>query len=622
MSTLPCKDGGGSIYNEANAPKPYVVPDVCIGTWELTGSNAEECAANENALLESLAAEQLNISGAPINIYKLLGIHEQDHESLLPFGALFTSPSSPSYPSSGINTTSWRSSVNGDDVAGAAFVGLDFGIKLTPNDLSEYEGPSTNWQKVGSISLTQSNTPGYWAKQVRVDIADSEVQIGAVEYGSAGDGPIVDLTAGSHSTRGSIDIIFNSASSFNVVFSSGSSSIAVGSGTVGAPFRSVYVNFTVQDGIVPFELGDVVTIPFDYVWKRVALFSLIQSPSPQVLNLQQQYTVRAIRVVPVMFTGTEEWEVSTFDVSSSVPTDINNIQDIFFNENRDRDYAKVPVEVKVQYTPGDTSSDLSKFGLAILDQYQFTISFASMVAALGRPIVTGDILEVIPEMQYDHNLKPVRKFLEVSDTGWSNEGFTPSFKPIIFKFTAQQALPSQETRDLFGTPDTQKYLVPDPILDSAFGLQINTQPLTISEEIAKEANDDVPEIGTNDIRTVAGVPERVPMPPANPKGQPAAVSDVNKGKPNLYVESALPPNNEPYGEGFKLPEPSVSTDGDYFRLYYPPETKIPARLYRFSAVKNHWVYLETDRRGEYNSMKPSVQKIMQSSNKQSLRTKL
>jgi hypothetical protein len=155
------------------------------------------------------------------------------------------------------------------------------------------------------------------------------------------------------------------------------------------------------------------------------------------------------------------WEVLNFDVVDSAPTDHNNIQDLFYNENRDRDYAKTPLTLKAQYNIADSITDLSKFGINILDQYSFVCSFAVMVSLLGRPLVVGDIIEVVPELQYDQNLKPVRKFLEVTDVGWASVGFSSAWVPTLYRFSAQQAMPSQETRDIFGTMDTQKFLTPD-----------------------------------------------------------------------------------------------------------------------------------------------------------------
>jgi hypothetical protein len=290
-------------------------------------------------------------------------------------------------------------------------------------------------------------------------------------------------------------------------------------------------------------------------------------------------------------------------------------------ENRDRDYEKVPVSLKVQYIPTDGISDLSKFGLSILDQYSFTASFAQTVQKLGRPIVVGDIIELPPEMQYDQNMTPVRKFLEVTDTAWSSSGFSPGWKPMVFRFQAQQALPSQETRDIFGTLDTQKYLIADSILGDGIGEQLNIGPLTATEEAQKEALNAVPETGSDEQLSTDGQPQPVPWVSQNVKtAQPSAATPPFRA--NSYQEDGLPPTDVPYEEGYTLPPVAGATDGDYFRLYYPEETKIPPRLYRFSAVKNRWIYLETDRRGDYSSYKPSVRKILESTTKQGLKKKL
>jgi hypothetical protein len=73
-----------------------------------------------------------------------------------------------------------------------------------------------------------------------------------------------------------------------------------------------------------------------------------------------------------------------------------------------------------------------------------------------------------------------------------------------------------------------------------------------------------------------------------------------------------------YKEGYELPDVSSATDGDWFRLYYPETTNIAPRLYRYSAVKNRWIFMEQDRRAEYGSARPAIQKILQSTTKQGL----
>jgi len=192
---------------------------------------------------------------------------------------------------------------------------------------------------------------------------------------------------------------------------------------------------------------------------------------------------------------------------------------------------------------------------------------------------------------------------------------------MVFRFTAQQVLPSQETRDIFGTLDTQKYLVADSILADGVGEQLNVAPLTITEELKKAADDAVPETGSDEQLSTLGqpIPDLHPPPNARPTEPKPTLPPF---KANIYQEDALPPNGEPYKEGYSLPPVTDATDGEYFRLYYPEELKIPPRLYRFSAAKNRWIYLETDRRGDYSSYKPSVRKILLSSTKQGLKKKL
>jgi hypothetical protein len=153
--------------------------------------------------------------------------------------------------------------------------------------------------------------------------------------------------------------------------------------------------------------------------------------------------------------------------------------------------------------------------------------------------------------------------------------------------------------------------------DLGIGPQIDTTPLSTTEEIGKTAKQKVPELGDDLGVSADGMPTRQPLPAVNAKGQPDALSAVPT-KQNIYVEDAIPPNGQLYGEGYHLPELTSAADGDWFRLYYPENTKIAPRLFRYSAVKNKWIFMEQDRRGEASSLKPSIQKIMQSSGKQGL----
>jgi hypothetical protein len=234
-----------------------------------------------------------------------------------------------------------------------------------------------------------------------------------------------------------------------------------------------------------------------------------------------------------------------------------------------------------------------------------------MVELLGRPIVVGDVIEVTPELAYDQNLKPIKKFLEVIDASWAAEGFTPGWKPLIYRFTAVPLLPSQEHRDLFGTPDEQLYKVDDGTFFNNIGQHQNAQ-LTVAEDAATVALDQVPEIGADPQEIASGAP---------------LLNNVNKlgertDQQDMYVQDAIPPDGLPYKEGYTFPDANTALDGDYFRQIYPPDTRIPARLYKFNAIKHRWIYQETDMRDSYSSHKPSIRSALVSLGSKSLKSDL
>jgi hypothetical protein len=566
-------------------------------------------------------AESINISGLPINIYPLLGVHEQGTGSLLPNGSIIGSSSAPGFPLTNINVAGayWASSQVGTAVINTAWVGFDFGIKtiVAWSNQSEYDPPAPKLTEVGSINITQSNNPANWAQQIKVETTTGHCTYCAPTFVGTGNGAMVVNGLSPHTTKGVVTAFAINALQFQVLATlPNGSTIPLGVASVNTPFNSLFINFTITSGTTPFAMGDAFTVVVDYIWKRQGIYNLIQSPSPQTLNFQSLLKVKAVKVTPTLFTGSGSWQVAAFDILDQVPTNINNIQDLFLNENRDRDYALAPLPMKVAYTPTDSITDLSRFGLNLLDQYTFTCSFVTMIQTLGRPIMVGDILEVTNELQYDQNLLPVRRFLEVTDAGWYSGGFSTLYLPTVYRFTAQQAMPAQETRDIFGTLDTQKYLIADSIFTDGVGAQVDTTPLTETEQIIENALDAVPQTGDDTNRSIQGTPKPKKKPARNTKGNPEA-GDTGAYPPNLYIADGLPKDGAPYTEGFKLPDitPALK-DGTYFRLYYPPETQIQPALYRFSIIKNRWILMERDQRAKYSSLKPSLQQIFQSPTKE------
>jgi hypothetical protein len=566
----------------------YVPPELCTGEWDLSNNG-------DDSYQEQIAAAALNISGATVNVFKLLGVHEQGRlVDLVGEGE----PMNGSADVFDGLASAWVSPQTGLAVlTDPAWVGYDFGITKTSYGATAYGPSQPNTHHITSIRLVQP-VAGRRALQLRVERSNGGFRIDPTKilYTGTGNGTIGTPSATPEARRGTIMLSAVSPTSFTAFFT-GDTTEVLGTVTVGQRYLSKYAAFTILAGTVPFSAGDMFSIPIDMDWYRVDVVNVPDDGQPNLIRLKQSSPSRFWRIVPTSFSGVttdQPWELQSLELFDWQSTRLDDVQDPVFLENRDRDYANQSISLKAAYQPFDALSDLSKFGFQVADVYNFTVSFASMVKALGRPVVVGDVLEIPSETQYDHNLRPVRKFLEVSDTSWSAEGFTTNWRPIIFRFQASQLIPSQEHRDLLGTVDTQKYVVDDGSFFEGIQ-QIQTGPLTATEATNEEARKAVPEQGANILEQASGM---------NRFNEPGTYDGTG-----LYVEDGLPPDGLPYEEGYKLPDVAGQLDGAYYRLNYDPKLKIPARLYKFSSAKNKWVYVETDRRDERSSHKPSQREI-------------
>ncbi|WP_407308168.1 hypothetical protein [Acinetobacter sp.] len=611
-----CGDAAGSFNNPATPnsglpdittvivpPGTYVPPELCVGTYQLT---SDACASTENTYQQALAAQTLAISGAPLNVFKLLGNHEQGKLiDLVGRGEPIASGGNPANAYDEL-VGSWVSDTTGLSVLTAqTYIGYDFGIRRTSYGAPENAPGAPDSQHITSIRIKQGDDASTRALQVRVDRSDGNYSVNPlkVTFSGVGNGGVGGYQQGPEARPGSFMLFADSPTKFTVMFASGAGTDTVGIATVGVVFNTPQGSFTINKGTIPFQKGDSFMVPVEMDWKRVDIVNLPNIAAPALIRIKQSAASRYWRIVPTSFAGATSdtpWVVDKLELFDYQATTLDDIQDPLFMENRDRDYAKSSIQLRVQYTPFDAVSDLSKFGFQVADIYSFTVSFAQMVTQLGRPIVVGDVLEVPSEMQYDHHLRPVRKFLEVTDVGWAADGYTSGWVPIIYRFQAQQLIPGQEHRDLLGTIDTQKYIVDDGRFFEGIE-QIQTAPLTVTEANEAEAVRAVPEKGTNVREEASG---------ANRFGQPGSYDGVG-----LYVEDGLPPDGAPFTTGYeKLPDVSTAKDGDYFRLEYEPYKKLPARLYKFSEVKNKWLYAETDRRSQRSAHRPSQLEILNMNN--------
>lgn len=495
----------------------------CPETMDASCSPFQLTRNNDSCFVDSVVQESLNIGGADIHVFKLLGVHEQGQlVDLIGNGTPISGGNASNFPASqAFDTfvTQWRTSQTGSNVTLTSYIGYDFGeIKL-----------ETNRQRYGIDT------------SVRHNIATIKIAQGP--------------NSENRITKARVE-------------------------------RS-------SDGIT---------------WYGASIITLPDDDNLNTIKFKHTVSSRYWRLRPIDFNGSvnDRWVVQALQLMDYDETSIDDIQDDIFLENRDREYALESITIKGTYDLIDIQTELSRFGIELPNQqYYIHVSFNASVASVGRPIVIGDIFEIPSETQYSATMEPIKKYLEVTDVGWSTDGYTPGWQPTMQRIIAQPMIASQETQDIFGgfnsTPDASGLV----------GIDDGNHPIfqdisNISKSIEAEALTETPERGIDPLDVHTFTAEEIQS--AVDQGLPN-LSKIGANSRGLYVEDGLPPNGEEYSEGDIFPE--ISKDGDYHRLTYTGLSEdISPRLYRYSLAKNRWIYLETDKRDQYNQTKPILQQFL------------
>ena len=510
----------GCIQTPSGIKCPNTAPSDVCKPFQLS-ENTDEC------IIEDYVEESLGIGGATLNVYKMLGVHEQGQlTDQTGNGIAISGGDATNFPAENAfdqYVTAWRSLQKGSGVTASSYIGYDFGIIRLNNLRTRYGEPKDETRDVATIRIKQVSDASKRVTKVRVE-------------------------------------------------------------------RS-------QDGIK---------------WYGVDVVNLPDCDKLVTVNFRRSVPSRYWRLRPIEFNGGDSdfWSVVALELSDYEQTQITNIQDRLFLENRSRDYQTPPIVIKGSYDLIDTQTELSRFGIELPTQTLYiTASFKQCVRLLGRPIIIGDIIEMPSETQYSASLEPIKKYLEVTDVGWSTEGYTPGWKPTLLRIIAQPMIASQETQDIFG--DLVGQVDSSGLFDEDDGQHPIYQDYSeISQTIEEQATqeDATPQRGRDTGNEIAQFSDAQVEAAANIG---ISVSKIGLNPTGLYVEDALPPNGEDFTMGDTFP--TSFSDGDYHRLTYSGLAEdVPDRLYRYSSAKGRWVYLETDRRHEFDGNKPKLQEFITS----------
>lgn len=493
---------------------------VCLSPSDWSSCRPYDMTDDErlNCYADSLVSEGLELAGARVNVFKLLGVHEQTKlVDLIGNGTAISGGDAAGTSAANAFTmlaTEWRSKQGGNAaIASSAYIGYDFGVVKLPNGRQWYGIDASIRHQITAIKIKQSSDPLRRATKVRVERSENGRQ-----------------------------------------------------------------------------------------WYGVAILTLPNNDELNTLFFKESVPNRYWRLRPVSFAGTncDSWGVQALEMYDYSATHLSNIQDKILLENRDRDYNETAIQLKGYYDLTSVQTDITFHGATIPTAgYQIKVSFTNCVMALGRPIVVGDIIELPSETQYTPDLRPIKRYLEVTDVTWDSTTYTPGWRPTMLLVSTEPALASQETQDVLGK--LSKEVDQSGLFDNDDGNNPVFQDLsTISQTINQTALSQVPERGSEGSNIVREFTEEEIN--SNRRLGSGALRKMNFNPTALYVEDAIPQNGQPYTEGETFP--TNPKPGDMHRQTFPKPYNTPAILKRWDGVKRRWIYMETDRREQYNEQRP------------------
>ena len=168
----------------------------------------------------------------------------------------------------------------------------------------------------------------------------------------------------------------------------------------------------------------------------------------------EQFTMGGVDTYAHKYLGAENPNVTNDATQPTYPNlSAQNIQDLLFQENRDRKYAKNIYKLRCHYNVQDLDLDLSQFGLMIASGTLYiTFHTLSMVETFGRKLMSGDVIE-LPNLKEFYSLDetlPValKRWYVVQEGTRPAAGFSPTWWPHLWRVKCTPMIDSQEYADI------------------------------------------------------------------------------------------------------------------------------------------------------------------------------
>lgn len=175
-------------------------------------------------------------------------------------------------------------------------------------------------------------------------------------------------------------------------------------------------------------------------------------------TIREMFTAGATDLYIHKYIGTNNPSTST-DLTQPHydKTEVTNIQDILFLENRDRKYDKNIYRLRGHYNVQNLDFDLSQFGLFLSNDVIFiTVHYNDMVDVIGRKLMVGDVFE-LPHLTDYHPLDEtipigLRRYYQITDANFASEGFSQTWYPHLWRIKCEPLVNTQEFSDILSEP--------------------------------------------------------------------------------------------------------------------------------------------------------------------------
>jgi hypothetical protein len=321
----------------------------------------------------------------------------------------------------------------------------------------------------------------------------------------------------------------------------------------------------------------------------------------------EMFTVGGTDVYVHKYLGANtDTENASADQPNYPSTQVTNIQDLLFLENRDRTYDPEIYRIRGLYNVQNIDFNVSQFGLFIdNDTLYMTVHINDWQKIVGRKPMSGDVLE-LPHLRDDFALNnldvSLPRYYVIADVGRASEGFSSTWFPHLYRLRITRVTDSQQFSQIFDQPATDSN--GDPIIGSNATLKdllstFNTE-LAINNQVVAQAEADAPQSGyeTRQFYTLAVDPNtgKPVLETADETTLDASQTNylandnnarpVRPGYTGYLIGNGYPVNGYDFGFGIQFPE-QPGTDDFFLRTDF-----FPNRLFRFDGLGNSWVKVE------------------------------